>query len=620
MAYIKILGGVAAVGGGCLAINAVLTRDNTHHEYLPVDKAIKLGEQLTPLPTRKIQLKTLKETAEYDVLVIGGGATGCGVALDAVTRGLKTALVEKDDFSSGTSSRSTKLIHGGVRYLQKAVFNLDYEQFKLVTEALHERANMLRSAPHLAQPLPIMLPVYTWWKIPYFWAGIKMYDLIAGRQLLHSSYYVGKNKALELFPMLNKKDLCGGIVYYDGQQDDARMNVAIALTAVRRGASIANHTEVLQLLKRKIVQDNVEKEVVCGARVRDNLTGDEWDIHAKCVVNATGPYTDGIRNMDDASRKNICQPSSGVHVVLPEYYSPPNMGLLDPETSDGRVIFLIPWEGRTVAGTTDKPTKLSFSPTPSKSEVQFILDEVKHYLSQDVAVRSDDVLAAWSGIRPLVSDPKSKNTEALSRNHVIDISDGNLVTIAGGKWTTYRAMAADTVDAAIKACHLKPALMECQTDGLVLEGGEGFTPNLFMGLVQDYGLDIEVAKHLSHCYGTKAVWVAKEASPTGHRWPIVGKRLTSEFPHIEAEVKFAVEEYACTVVDVLARRTRLAFLNVETAQEILPRVVDVMAKELGWSRARKEQESKDAMEFLVQMGLSLKQELRNTSVSEERSG
>ncbi|XP_028417433.1 glycerol-3-phosphate dehydrogenase, mitochondrial-like [Dendronephthya gigantea] len=601
MAYVRVLGGIAVLGGGCLAYAAVQSRHSISIEYHDLDTAMKLGEKLTPLPSRNNQLQRLKETKEFDVLVIGGGATGCGVALDSITRGLKTALVEKDDFASATSSRSTKLIHGGVRYLQKAVFNLSYEQFKLVTEALHERANMLRSAPHLAQPLPIMLPVYTWWKVPYFWTGIKMYDLVSGKQLLHRSYYVGQKKALELFPTLKRKDLCGGIVYYDGQQDDARMNVTIALTAARHGASVCNHTEVVSLLKKKITKDGVEKEIVCGARVRDQFTREEWDVHAKCVINATGPYTDDVRRMDDASRPNICQPSAGVHIVLPEYYSPRNMGFLNPETSDGRIVFLLPWEGRTVAGTTDTPTKLTFHPKPTKAEVQFILDEIKSYLSEDITVRNEDVLAAWSGIRPLVRNPKSKKTEELARNHVIDVSDGNLVTIAGGKWTTYRSMASDTVDEAVKCCELKPEFTNCQTDGLVLEGGEGYTPNLYIRLVQEYGVDMEVAKHLTHCYGTKAVQVCKEITGPG-------KRLDESFPYIEAEVKFAVQEYACTIVDVLARRTRLAFLNVEVARDAVPRVAEIMAKELGWSGRKKQEEVKKAVEYLEQMGLSLRDE------------
>jgi glycerol-3-phosphate dehydrogenase len=289
------------------------------------------------IPTRSEQLTSLQTGEQFDILVIGGGVTGCGVALDSITRGLSTALVEKEDFGSGTSSRSTKLIHGGVRYLQKAIMGLDYEQYKLVKEALHERANLLEIAPHLSHPLPIMLPVYKWWQVPYFWFGIKMYDFVSGKKLVKSSFYVSKARALEEFPMLQGNKLCGAIVYYDGQHNDARMNLAIALTAAREGARVANHVEVLHLIK--------EKDIIKGAHVRDVLTGKEWNIFAKVIVNATGPFTDSIRQMDDPTVANICQPSAGVHVVVPDYYSPRRMGLLDPSTSDGRVIFFLPWEG-----------------------------------------------------------------------------------------------------------------------------------------------------------------------------------------------------------------------------------------------------------------------------------
>ncbi|EDO34335.1 predicted protein [Nematostella vectensis] len=564
---------------------------------------------------RTSQLQNLRDTKEFDILVIGGGATGSGVALDSVTRGLSTALVEREDFSSGTSSRSTKLIHGGVRYLQKAVFNLDREQYKLVQEALHERANLLNIAPHLATPLPIMLPVYKWWQLPYFWAGIKMYDFVSGRQLLKSSYLVGKSKALELFPMLKKDKLCGAIIYYDGQQNDARMNLSIALTAVRHGATAANYVEVISLLKKTTkTEDGKDKEIVCGARVRDRQTNEEFDVHAKCVVNATGPFTDAIRHMDDNQVSNICQPSSGVHIVLPSYYSPKDMGLLDPATSDGRVIFFLPWAGRTIAGTTDTPTKVSYEPEPQEEEIQFILNEIKHYLSEDLDVRRGDVLAAWSGIRPLVKDPNSKNTESVARNHVITVSDSQMVTIAGGKWTTYRSMATDTVDACIKACNLQPA-RGCQTDGLLLEGGQGFTQNLFIRLVQDFGVEVEVAQNLASTYGSKAPQVARMANLTGKRWPVVGRKLVEDFPYIEAEVKYAVQEYACTAVDVLARRTRLAFLNVEAALEAIPRIVDIMGKELNWDKQRKEIEMKEARRFLGAMGLDVHTNVRRVDVN-----
>ena len=339
--------------------------------YLAVPQTTALGghsRPTGPLLSREAQLHSLK-TDQFDVLVIGGGATGSGCALDAATRGLKTAMVELDDFSSGTSSRSTKLIHGGVRYLQKAILGLDYEQYKMVKEALHERANLLQIAPHLSFPLPIMLPVYRWWQLPYFWAGIKAYDLVSGTECLESSYLLTKSRALEQFPMLKKKELCGAIVYYDGMHNDARMNISIAISAARLGATITNHTKVLALNKDA-------EGVISGARVRNQLTGEEFDIKAKSVINATGPFTDSIRKMDDGQTRDIVCPSAGIHIMLPDYYSPSSMGLLDPATSDGRVIFFLPWEGLTIAGTTDTPCPVTHSPGPSEQDVQLILNEV----------------------------------------------------------------------------------------------------------------------------------------------------------------------------------------------------------------------------------------------------
>ncbi|KAH9495577.1 glycerol-3-phosphate dehydrogenase [Bulinus truncatus] len=553
-----------------------------------------------PLPTREELIKGIK-CQELDVLVIGGGATGLGVALDATTRGLKTGLVEKFDFSSGTSSRSTKLIHGGVRYLQKAVFNLDYEQYKMVKEALAERANLLEIAPHLAYPFPIMLPVYKWWQVLYYWAGVKAYDFVAGRQLLKPSYLLTKSKALEQFPMLKKDKLKAALVYYDGMHDDARMAISLALTAVRHGAYCLNYTNCEELLKTCV--DGVEK--VYGARVRNTLTGEEYCIKAKCVINATGPYTDFIRCLGDSKTKKICQPSSGVHIVLPDYYSPESMGLLDPATSDGRVIFFLPWQNVTVAGTTDNPCEVTDNPQPSEKEIQFILNEIRNYLSSDVEVRRGDVLSAWSGIRPLVCDPNKSDTQSIARNHIIEVSKNKLITIAGGKWTTYRLMAEETVDKAIEVCKLNPT-NECKTKGLMLDGAHGWSPTLFIRLVQDYGLENAVAQHLAKTYGDKAFKVASLSKMTGKRWPVVGKRIHDEYPYIEAEVKYAIREYACRAIDVVARRTRLSFINVHAAQEALPRVIDIMAEELKWDEKTKKCEQSLAEAFICsEMGKSI---------------
>ncbi|XP_032045971.1 glycerol-3-phosphate dehydrogenase, mitochondrial isoform X1 [Aythya fuligula] len=608
MAFQKAVKGTVLIGGGAIATVFGLSQfsqyRNKHGTFVNVQAAEAVTVPIKhDFPTREEQILALQTTREFDVLVIGGGATGCGCALDAVTRGLKTALLERDDFSSGTSSRSTKLIHGGVRYLQKAIMKLDFEQYRMVKEALQERANLLEIAPHLSAPLPIMLPVYKWWQLPYYWVGIKLYDLVAGSQCLKSSYVLSKSRALELFPMLRKDKLVGAIVYYDGQHNDARMNLAIALTAARYGAATANYAEVLRLLKT--TDPGTGKERVCGARCRDVLTGQEFDVKAKCVINATGPFTDSVRKMDDQEVPNICQPSAGVHIVMPGYYSPDNMGLLDPATSDGRVIFFLPWEKMTIAGTTDSPTDVTSHPIPTEEDINFILNEVRNYLSVDVEVRRGDVLAAWSGIRPLVTDPNSKDTQSISRNHVVTVSDSGLVTIAGGKWTTYRAMAQDTIDAAIQAHDLNAG--SSKTIGLQLQGAEDWSPTLYIRLVQDYGLESEVAQHLASTYGDKAFEVAKIAQVTGKRWPIVGKRLVSEFPYIEAEVIYGVKEYARTAVDMISRRTRLAFLNVQAAEEALPRIVDIMGKELNWSEQKKKEELEAAKKFLYyEMGYKVK--------------
>ncbi|KAI9480753.1 MAG: FAD dependent oxidoreductase-domain-containing protein [Benjaminiella poitrasii] len=551
------------------------------------------------VPSREEMIKKLKNESQepYDLLIVGGGATGAGISVDAATRGLKVAMVERDDFASGTSSRSTKLVHGGVRYLQKAIMELDYEQYALVCEALHERKIFLDIAPHLSDQLPIMLPVYKWWQIPYYWAGCKLYDVFAGREALESSYFLTRSKALEAFPMLKKDELVGALVYYDGQHNDARMNVALAMTAICYGATVANHCEVINLTKD-------EEGNVNGATLRDNISGDEWTVKAKGVINATGPFTDSLRKMDDAKNLDIVAPSAGVHIILPNYYSPRNMGLLDPATSDGRVIFFLPWQGNTIAGTTDSPTEVTQNPMPKEDEINWILDEVSHYLSPDVKVRRSDVLAAWSGIRPLVRDPNAKNTESLVRNHMINVSENKLITIAGGKWTTYRAMAEETVDKAIEVFNLNPK-QKCQTEHVQLIGSKGYNNTMFIRLVQEHGMDTEVAQHLARSYGNRAWNVSSIDDATSMTWPKYGKRISHNYPYIEAEVRYVIrQELAATAVDVLARRTRLAFLNAEAALRALPKVIQIMTEELEWDEARQKEEFKQASIFLTSMGLS----------------
>ncbi|CAI7932068.1 unnamed protein product [Closterium sp. NIES-54] len=611
----------------------------------------------------------------FDILVIGGGATGAGVALDAAARGLHVAMVERDDFSCGTSSRSTKLVHGGVRYLEKAFLRRDLAQLRLVNEALAERGTLIRNAPHLVWPLPTLTPCYHWWEVPYYWAGLKAYDLIAGKKVLYMSRVVTAAEATGMVPTLAHKardgrTLKAGVLYYDGQMDDARLNLALATTAARAGAVVLNHASVSAL--KTDPTGRVE-----GAVVKDELTGKQVDVRAKVVVNATGAYCDSVRRMADPNTPLAVLASSGSHVVLPDFYlgaasgstsgagagtasgsggGGGNVGLLIPKTADGRVMFMLPWLGRVVAGTTDAPSEVVDVPVPTEKEVQFIVDTLSNYLNVDV--RKEDVLSVWGGLRPLlrkglktktpaqekgepegsaagtgkpeeVETEEGKQTEGskedtsnVVREHTVMVEGGTLVTVTGGKWTTYRSMAEDTVNTAIRVGNLTAptttsnptpsstsssngsssalALPPSVTEHLPLTGAAGFTPALFSQLAQNadvlrvapdrrilpYRLDSAVVFHLVRSYGTNASKV-KEIATT----ELLAERLAPGFPDIEAEVIFAARNEFCeTAADFLCRRSRIAFLDADAAMHALPRVVKLLAKEHGWDSKREKQE------------------------------
>ncbi|KAJ4286377.1 mitochondrial glycerol-3-phosphate dehydrogenase [Collariella sp. IMI 366227] len=610
---------VMAAGGGI-----AYSRANAHrsHDKPLVELRRDASGRIIPPKVQHVKSRTellaelrrngANQDTEYDLLIIGGGATGTGIALDAVTRGLKVALVEREDFSAGTSSKSTKLVHGGVRYLEKAIWNLDYSQLQLVIEALRERKGFLDIAPHLSSSLPILLPLQHWWQAPYMWIGCKTYDLLAGSQGLESSYLVSRSKALEAFPKLYKDNYVGALVYYDGQHNDSRMNVSLALTASLYGATVLNHVEVTALEK-----DANGK--ICGVKVRDVMVGDDsakevFSVRAKGVINATGPFTDAIERMDDPSRPPIVAPASGAHIMLPGSLCPKGMGVLDAATSDGRVVFVLPWQGMTVAGTTDNSCAVEREPVARETDVAFILKEVNKLLEPKAALTRDDVLATWSGIRPLVKDPKAGNTESLVRSHLVTVSDSGLLTCAGGKWTTYRQMAEDAVDEAIEAFHLTlkhitlpditgaglPGFATngtCVTRFTPVLGSHGYSTQLPSQLTKVYGIDADIAQHLATNYGDRA-------------WSVLGNapdsiiRLAPSFPFIEAEIRHSVRsEAACTAADVISRRTRLAFLDVDTALKALPRVIDLMAEELNWGESRREHEWTQTVHFLRSMGL-----------------
>lgn len=395
------------------------------------------------------------------------------------------------------------------------------------------------------------------------------------------------------------------------------------MTAALYGCTVVNYMEVTGLTKGENGQLN-------GARLKnritefDGQTPEEFNIRAKGVINATGPFTDSIRKLDDQKVPEIVAPSSGVHVVLPGYYSPSNMGLIDPHTSDGRVVFFLPWQGNTIAGTTDAPCDINQNPIAGEEEINWILKEVQNYLQPEINVRRGDVLAAWSGIRPLVRDPNKSKSEGLVRNHLVTTSESGLITISGGKWTTYRQMAEEAVDEAIKEFKLTPGPVRnpprvsgteviddgasldgtCQTHQVKLIGAHGWSKTLFINIIQHFGLETEVAKHLTEAYGDRAWQVAALCDPTDQRFPVRGKRFSPLYPFVDGEVRYAVRhEYAQTAVDVIARRTRLAFLNAQAALESLPMVIDLMAEELKWDKRRQEGEWKNALQYLGSMGL-----------------
>jgi glycerol-3-phosphate dehydrogenase len=426
----------------------------------------------TKIPSRVQHLNTMRASSRanpFDLLIIGGGATGAGCALDASSRGIKTCLIEKEDFGSGTSSKCTKLVHGGVRYLEKAVFQMDSSQLKLVYEALHERLAFLRNAPHLASPIPILTPCYHWWELPYYWAGLKAYDFVAGFSNLIPSRLVNQLESLSLLPTLasvspfNNKTLKGSVLYYDGSFDDTRMNIALACSASALGACVSNHTEC-----RSLIKDITGK--VIGARCKDLISGKEFDVYAQVVVNATGPWADGIRKQSDASSSTSVQGSTGSHIVLPSFYNGNSpIGMIIPKTRDGRVVFMLPWQGRLIAGTTDNKCVIVPKPQATEEEVKFILEALGDYLG--VQVDRSHVLSVWSGIRPLPEAPikeGSSDTQNIVRDHLIFTDGDGMITVTGGKWTTYRRMAEETVD--IVARSLGKKLSPCQTRSLPLIG------------------------------------------------------------------------------------------------------------------------------------------------------
>ena len=483
----------------------------------------------------------------WDCLVIGGGATGLGAALEAASRGYRALLVEKTDFAKGTSSRATKLVHGGVRYLEQG-------NIGLVREALRERGLLLRNAPHLAHPLQFVIPAYHYWQLPFYGSGLKLYDALSGKLSLGKSRILSRNRTTELLPNVETNHLRGGILYLDGQFDDARLAVALARTFADQGGFAANYVEVVALTK--------QNEKVNGAVLRDTETGTEHSVQAKVVINATGIFSDAIRLFDDPQVGKIITVAQGSHLVLPAKFLRSKSALMVPKTSDGRVLFAIPWHERLLVGTTDFGVpEPSEEPRIQKHEIDFILSEAGTYLAEDPV--QSDVLACYSGLRPLVKHGAGTSTAKLSRSHTVIVSPSGLVTITGGKWTTYRYMGEDCVNHAEQVAGVEHRAS--RTAELPLHG-HSLQPDIF-----------RAPEHLA-VYGSDRPEIEKRVAGD----PALAQPLASGLPYLTAEVAWAIEnEMARTVEDILARRTRALLLDSRAASQAAPKVAELLAKRLG---------------------------------------
>ncbi|WEK21764.1 MAG: glycerol-3-phosphate dehydrogenase/oxidase [Candidatus Pedobacter colombiensis] len=494
--------------------------------------------------SRESFIKQVEGKDSWDVIIIGGGATGLGTAVDAASRGYSTLLLEQSDFAKGTSSRSTKLVHGGVRYLAQG-------DIALVYEALHERGLLLKNAPHLVKDQDFIIPVYSWVSKYKYLIGLKLYDLLAGKSGFKKSSFLSADKVLKAIPGLKSEGLMGGVSYSDGQFDDARLALNLAQTAAEYGGVLLNYTKVTGLTK-----DNGN---INGVSFTDTETDKNYTLKAKVVVNATGVFVDEILKMDVPSGKAIVRPSQGAHVVLDASFLKGESALMIPKTPDGRVLFAVPWHGKVLVGTTDTPLdEHSLEPRPLDEEIDFILTTAGKYLTKEPS--RNDVLAAFAGLRPLAAPGKDTNsTKEISRSHKLIISKSGLITITGGKWTTYRRMAMDVVDRAIELGKL--AAKKCITQDVKIHG---YVAEMQTGDLGLYGADAD---------GIRALMKAD---------PKLNEALKPGFRYMKAEVVWMVRnEMARTIEDVLSRRMRLLFLDAKLALILAPAVASVMAEELG---------------------------------------
>ncbi|TRX62622.1 glycerol-3-phosphate dehydrogenase/oxidase [Fulvivirga sp. M361] len=494
---------------------------------------------------RAVITKQLETKTNWDVIIIGGGATGLGVALDSVTRGFKTLLLEQDDFAKGTSSRSTKLVHGGVRYLAQG--NID-----LVKEALYERGLLLKNAPHLVKNQSFIIPGYSWWSIFFYTTGLKIYEFLSGKLSFGKSVHIAKKETKARLQTIKTDKLKGGVVYHDGQFDDSRLAINIAQTCLEHGATVLNHFKVKELIK----DDNGTINGVVGYDTEANVS---YELHGKVVVNATGVFTDDILKLDTPGSKNMVRPSQGVHLVLDKSFLPGNDAIMIPKTEDNRVLFLVPWHDKVVVGTTDTLLdEHNPEPVALEQEVDFILATANSYLTKIVTRK--DVLSVYAGLRPLAAPKdKSEKTKEISRSHKIVVSPSGMLSVIGGKWTTYRKMGEDTIDKAIAIGKLPPKA--CTTQHLAIHGA------------------MPTSDRSNHLYIYGSDW--KEITALIEESPDLGEKLHPRLDYLKAEVVWAIRhEMARTIEDILARRVRVLFVDARAAIEVAPMVAGLLAEEL----------------------------------------
>jgi glycerol-3-phosphate dehydrogenase len=514
---------------------------------------------------RKEQLDKLSNEKEYDIIIIGGGATGLGCAVDAANRGYKTLLLEKSDFAKGTSSRSTKLVHGGVRYLAQG-------NIRLVKEALLERGRLLKNAPHLCHKLSFVVPSYKWWHKWFYGIGLWLYEFLSGELSLGKTKLLTKKKTLKYLPDLLVHNINGGILYFDGQFDDSRLAINLAQTAIEQGATVVNYCRVNSFIK--------DNSVITGVLAKDEINGNEYKIKARTVVNATGVFADQLLQLAEGHSETTIAPSQGIHLVIDKHLFKGSAGMMLPKTDDGRVLFFIPWEGKVLLGTTDTPIdNITEEPLPLKEEIDFIINHFNRFSASHI--HYCDVKSVFVGLRPLAKVGNRKKTAVMPRDHVVKVLPSGLIHVTGGKWTTYRSMAKHAINQAIQTAGLE--FVPCRTRHLKIHGWTRYKNNEHLSL---FGTDAKAIKQM----------IAEDIS--------LSEIIHASYPYTKAEIKWVIEnEMAETVEDILARRIRLLFLDAKAALEAAPLVAAMLASIKGnnkkWENEQLDNFNKMAEGYLI---------------------